>query len=135
VLPSTAEFALNVWAWQGRGDPLADEATARTGEIHWRWQLLRLQDGKADTMDDSKADAASVVLTSLADGEWYAALQGLENLRDRIERAGRTATDFVVEVRSHTLTADQQTTTLAQQWHAEMARWQQITMITLSDEQ
>ncbi len=37
ALDTRAEFALNVWGWatNGRG-------------VHWRWQLMRLQDGKAD---------------------------------------------------------------------------------------
>ncbi len=133
VLPSPAEFGLNVWAWQGRGDPLAEEAVARSGQIHWRWQLLRLQDGKADAMDDSKADAAPVPLTAVADGECYAALQGLENMRDRIERAGRSASDFAVEVRSQTLASAQRAAPLEKAWQAEVARWQQITLITLAD--
>jgi len=134
VLASQAEFGLNVWAWQGRGDPLAEDAAARSGQIHWRWQLLRLQDGKADSMDDSQADSAPLPLTTLADGECYAALQGLENMRDRIERAGRAAADFAVEVRSQTLAAAQMTAPLAQQWQAEVQRWQQVTLITIADE-
>jgi ATP-dependent DNA helicase DinG len=135
VLPSSAEFALNVWAWRGRGDPLADEETERAGPIHWRGQLLRLQDGKADTLEGGKATAAPPALTTPTDGECYAALQGLVNLRERIERAGRQARDFAVEVRSRTLETAQPTAALAAQWQTEISRWQQITLITIADEQ
>ena len=38
ALESEADFALNVW-----GETLGDEPG-----VGWRWQLLRLQDGKAD---------------------------------------------------------------------------------------
>ncbi len=134
VLPSSAEFGLNVWAWQGRGDPLAESTEERLGTIHWRWQLLRLQDGKADYLDDSKADRRSLPLTTVADGECCAALQGLENMRDRIERAGRSTTDFAVEVRSRTLASMQRSVPLEEAWQAEVARWQQITLLTLIDE-
>ncbi|MCB0108471.1 MAG: ATP-dependent DNA helicase, partial [Caldilineaceae bacterium] len=140
VLPSNAEFALNVWAWRGRGDPLADEATEREGAVHWRWQLLRLQDGKADIMDDAAADPSPFPLNTLADAECYAARQGLENLRERIERAGRATTGFAVEVRSQRLTMDPQTTDpqttsqvadLHQAWQEAAAQWQQLTLITI----
>lgn len=140
MLPSSAEFALNVWAWRGRGDPLADDDSEQAGKLHWRWELLRLQDGKADSFDDSSADVApishdAIPLNSEADAACYAALQGLENLCDRIERAGRATSDFAVEVRSHALsndaTAMQQLTPLYAKWQQGAARWQHVTLITI----
>lgn len=69
---STAEFALNLWAWRAKGDPLAEEGAEAT--LHWRWQLLRLQDGKAD-----EAQGRST-FTNIADAECFAALQALADL-------------------------------------------------------
>jgi ATP-dependent DNA helicase DinG len=135
VLPTSAEFALNVWAWRGRGDPLADDESERAGALHWRWQLLRLQDGKADTTTDSSAAVSPYPLTTTTEAECYAALHGLENLRERITRAGRATADFAVEVRSHTLIAppEQPTAPLSQQWQIELLRWRQVTLIAVDE--
>src|SRR5690606_28746232 len=43
ALPSQAEFALNVWATPVRGTVGLDDLNG--GQMRWRWQLLRLQDG------------------------------------------------------------------------------------------
>jgi ATP-dependent DNA helicase DinG len=83
ALESTADFALNVWAW-------AEDVDA---PIDWQWQLVRLQDGKADAAQGAAA------LPSQVAAEIHAAIAGLENLRDRIERAGRSPSDFQVELR------------------------------------
>jgi len=135
VLPSTAEFALNVWAWQGRGDPLADDEHERAGSLHWRWQLIRLQDGKADTMDDATANPPLISLNTPAVAETYAILQGLENLRDRIERAGRPTKNFAVEVRAHTLLTTEeimaQSGPFSLAWHNATTGWQTFTVLTL----
>ena len=43
TLATEAEFAVNVWAEVIESDP--------NKPVYWRWQLLRLQDGKADSGD------------------------------------------------------------------------------------
>ena len=91
-LESEAEFALNVWA-DSAADDADHEVEGGTRPIDWRWQLLRLQDGKADG-EQGLVDEVDVTA-----GEIYAAVMGLRNLRQRIERAGRDAEQFVVEVR------------------------------------
>ncbi len=107
ALSSPADFALNVRAWQGESaddviDMLDDEADDRAARpprpgrgapIDWQWQLVRLQDGKADV------GAGVAALPDLPAAEIHAAVAGLENLRERIERAGRAPADFHVELR------------------------------------
>ncbi len=126
-LASTAEFALNLWAWPMKGDPLADdEETGPT--MQWRWQLLRLQDGKADEAQGRSPFANG------ADAECFAALQALADLRNRIERAGRKASDFSVELRCATFepTAQASDSELTQTWQHEAARWQTITRLPIT---
>jgi ATP-dependent DNA helicase DinG len=79
-----AEFALNVWAKQNE---------ARSSEVGWRWQLVRLQDGRADNA------AGNLPTTDPLAGELHAIQQGLADLRRRIEGAGQSATRFSVEIR------------------------------------
>ncbi|MCB0044072.1 MAG: ATP-dependent DNA helicase [Caldilineaceae bacterium] len=80
------DFALNVWG-ETDGEP----------GVAWRWQLLRLQDGKSD--DDAGR------LTGSDDpvaGELHAARVGLDNLAARVRKAGRTPDEFGIEVRCGT---------------------------------
>jgi ATP-dependent DNA helicase DinG len=100
ALASQAEFALNVWAqtpslatnrWSITEDE--DSEPVEPSKITWRWQVLRLQDGKADSQE------GSAELSDLTAGELHAALLGLADLRGRIERAGRQASEFAVELR------------------------------------
>jgi ATP-dependent DNA helicase DinG len=107
ALTSQAEFALNVWAsaasvptnkWLLTEDEDTEPAEQSkignpNSKITWRWQVLRLQDGKADSQE------GSTDLPDLPAGELHAALLGLTDLRQRIERAGRKPTDFGVELR------------------------------------
>ena len=125
-LASTAEFALNLWAWPAKGDPLDDDEAERT--MQWRWQLLRLQDGKAD-----EAQGRSP-FTDVADAECFAALQALADLRNRIERAGRKASDFSVELRCAAFkpTGQSPDSEVAQTWQHEAARWQAITRLPIA---
>ncbi|RIK34725.1 MAG: hypothetical protein DCC55_32515 [Chloroflexi bacterium] len=88
ALQSQAEFALNVWA------------TEEGSSIQWGWRALRLQDGKADSQE-GRAD-----LPDQAAGELHAVVLGLADLRGRIERAGRKATEFCVEVRCSPAASD-----------------------------
>ena len=91
ALETRAEFAINVWAWaQEKGKP----------GLQWRWQLLRLLDGKADLQS-----GVAVELEEPAAGEWHAATLALQDLSDRIRRAGRKPEDFAVEIRCSALAA------------------------------
>lgn len=151
VLASPAEFALNVRSWEARAphedetasDPFGTPNSASGAEmLCWRWQLLRMQDGKADSAQGTAEDARSTsgeTLAGCAEGELYAILHGLENLRDRVERAARAAADFAVEIRCAQLDLTDpppalRQSTLYAQWETEMARWQQIHVILLPTE-
>ncbi len=84
ALETPAEFALNVWGEADEDEP----------DAVWQWQLLRLQDGKEDSATGILGDADAV------SGEIHAATVGLDNLRSRIEQAGRSPADFSVELRA-----------------------------------
>lgn len=82
ALSGQADFALNVFAQP-------DD----TAGLRWRWQLTRLQDGKAD-------EASGLLRQgSPTDAEITAAVAGLHNLRARIAKAGRRTHSFGVELR------------------------------------
>jgi ATP-dependent DNA helicase DinG len=124
------EFALNVWT---------SENGAPAGQVQWRWQLVRLQDGRADSASGSRPapDAAA--------GEIYAIHQGLADLRRRIEQAGQTTARFGVEIRCSAAAAARLTGTEAgpekdtgtdagadtgadaAHWSSEQAHWQSLT--------
>jgi ATP-dependent DNA helicase DinG len=111
------EFALNVWATQNAG----------LGSIGWRWQLVRLQDGRADSGDGVQALADPVA------GEIYAIRQGLGDLRQRIERVGHVANRYSVEIRCSAATAARLSdpaaalTMLSPDWDAEKSLWKTLT--------
>lgn len=113
ALSSSAEFALNVWAWSDaptlrfdeqpwdpRHQDADEDAPEQPGAFHWRWQVLRLQDGKAESQS-GRVEGVDAVAATL-----HAALLGLRDLRQRIERAGRKPSDFVVELRCPPATAE-----------------------------
>ena len=91
----TQSLPINVWVLPTDGSvfEVGDDMNGAEGagdnedvagrSVYWRWQLLRLQDGKADE-DEGFADAVD----SLADGEIFAMTEALANLRQRIEKAG-----------------------------------------------
>jgi ATP-dependent DNA helicase DinG len=93
ALNSSAEFALNVWAKPKASSKLVGLDDGANGTMRWRWQLLRLVDGKADSMDGvlQGVDAA--------EAEMHAMIAGLMDLKRRIEQAKRKPEDFSVEVR------------------------------------
>lgn len=140
VLDSQADFAINVWAAQVGADDdsefdfLADESVAETpGTIYWRWQLLRLQDCKADAETGVESD-----LPGPAAGEIHAAVAALRNLHARIERAGRTADAFGVELRcspdAAALVAETDSRDpLVLHWLAEKSRWKRVEIVELFD--
>ncbi len=131
ALNSSAEFGLNVWATatRQRVDLLDDEAEPQS-TIQWRWQLLRLQDGKADGQEGKSLDLADAI-----EGEIHAALLGLLDLRQRIERAGRPAKQFGVEVRCSQLAAAMMeqgpASELTRRWAAECSQWKAVQVLAL----
>ena len=111
------EFALNVWATQNAG---------LGSGIGWRWQLVRLQDGRADSGDGVQALADPVA------GEIYAIRQGLGDLRQRIERVGHVANRYSVEIRCSAATAARLSdpaaavTMSSPDWDAEKSLWKTL---------
>jgi ATP-dependent DNA helicase DinG len=93
ALNSGAEFALNVWAMPPAGSKLVGMGEGMAGATRWRWQLLRLMDGKADSMEGVLQGATQ------AEAELHAMIAGLMDLKRRIEQGKRKPNDFVVEVR------------------------------------
>ena len=105
ALANHVDFALNVWAWReepGTPDskPVATRPASSPG-VGWRWQLMRLQDGKAETQSGRAAE-----IDDLVHGEIQAAICGLNDLRQRIQRAGRDVGGYGVEVRCSRAAAD-----------------------------
>ena len=114
AIDGQAEFALNVW----------DGARDTPGQ--WRWQLVRLQDGRADSGSGRVEAEAEATQTEI-----HAALAGLSDLQGRIERAGHSPARFAVELRCSPATADLLAagiphTELAQRWAAGAGVWQAV---------
>ena len=123
ALESQSDFGLNVWAWEGKG---------LRGGINWRWRLLRFLDGKADNDEGKAADA-----DDLPNGEISAAIHGLQNLRERIEKAERSPQQFGVEVRASTAAIYQMESgdsPLVQQWATECALWKEIKLVPVESD-
>jgi len=121
---SPVDFALNV------------QAQTFGGNVEWRWQLLRLQDGKADSANGTLSKK-----TDVSAGEIEASTTGLRNLRERIEKAQRSPADFGVEVRCSAETAEQfkrvqegedsSHSPQLQAWGDEQARWQIVKVVAI----
>lgn len=112
AMETPADFALNVWA--------GDEDSRR-----WRWQLVRLVDGRAD-MRSGRADFDVGAYIEL-----QAALDGLHDLRQRIQSAGQSCGRYAVELRCSRATADALMAgidheKLAKQWAEAADGWQSI---------
>jgi ATP-dependent DNA helicase DinG len=140
ALLTQSEFALNVWAEELQGASgnwqVADKDSTRNSQpatrnsIRWRWQALRLQDGKADSQE------GIAELPDVAAGEIHAATLGLQDLRQRIERAGRQVSQFSVEVRcsegmATAVDNGEQAESLIQLWQIERQHWQSVKLLTL----
>jgi ATP-dependent DNA helicase DinG len=116
------EFALNVWATQDAG---------LGGNIAWRWQLVRLQDGRADSNDGVQTHSDTVA------AEIYAIQQGLGDLRQRVERGGHVSSRYSVEIRCSAATAAQlsspavEAAMLLEGWESEKARWKALTFASV----
>jgi ATP-dependent DNA helicase DinG len=116
------EFALNVWAAQN----------GASERVAWRWQLVRLLDGRADGAEGLQ------MLPNVVAGEIHAIEQGLQNLRGRIERGGHAPSRYSVEIRCSAATAailapgrpeaeaDTEVGSAPESWQAEQARWKAL---------
>ena len=119
--PAECEFALNVWAASGDDE-----------ETRWRWQLLRLQDGRADE------DAGEAPAGDTAAAAAYAAVQGLRNLAARVEQAKRSADLYGVELRCSPAAeawfmGGDGPADLRRTWEAERRRWKVVHVLPLID--
>ena len=95
------EFALNVWSAENAGSGNGTNGTA------WRWQLVRLQDGRADSGEGvhKASESSANAENGLVAAEIYAIQQGLSDLRRRIERGGHVPNRYSVEIRCSAATA------------------------------
>jgi ATP-dependent DNA helicase DinG len=119
ALNSRADFALNVQAW-----PVPKGAA-------WRWHLLRMQDGKADN------GAGQIKQGDLAQAEITAAIAGLADLKERIDRAGRKPNSFGVELRcsratEETLAGGDLPAPLQKKWINACAVWGAIHVLSVT---
>ncbi len=120
ALGSKADFGLNVAA-------VLDEETEET---NWRWQLVRLQDGKMDQQSSALAGC------SPPEAEIHAAVAGMRNLRSRIENAGRFTSGFGVELRcsaaaERRLAGGKLPSRLRSEWADECTAWGTLEIIGL----
>ncbi len=143
---SNSEFALNVWGGSQESkvrsqksgvkslkslEEIGGEARRTEAGLRWRWQLLRLNDGKADEKEGEATDLPDATASEL-----HAALEGLGDLQQRIERAGRSPKQFAVEIRC-TQAAKEAAETgrpygdLARRFAAACALWQQVGLVVV----
>ena len=123
ALNSSVEFALNVWAKPRPSSKLAsldDDLDSLTGAMRWRWQLLRLVDGKADSMEGVLQGA------SAAEAELHAMIAGLMDLKRRVEQGKRKPGDFAVEVRCSIPAAELAITGKAPGWAEARQLWREL---------
>ncbi len=124
ALRSPAEFALNVWAAPLRGMMGLDGSSGE--EMRWRWQLLRLQDGRADQGEGLLPGA------SAAQAELQAMVAGLADLQRRIEQAGRKPQQFGVEVRCSPEAVELAAHSAQREWSAARALWQVVHLVPIA---
>ncbi len=139
ALDSPAEFALNVWATAEPDDAvLSGKLRPAQPGVRWRWRLVRLSDGKADGQDGLLAETEGLTAgESLVAGEVQAAVAGLQNLQERIARAQRQTSEYVVELRcsvdaAKSLESAGAETLLLERWTAERARWRGVPVLALA---
>ena len=119
-LASQADFSLNV----------SVKENENTGDLEWRWQLTRLQDGRADEESGTRSNGET------SDAEIFAAVAGLGNLRARVSNAGHMTSSFGVELRcseetERRLGVGAQPPALHNQWLNERAAWKSLEIIGL----
>ena len=122
ALNSGAEFALNVWAKPSDSNKLMglDDAA---GTMQWRWQLLRLVDGKADSMDGVLQGV------TVAEAEMHAMIAGLMDLKRRVEQGKRKPNDFAVEVRCSQAAAELAITSKSSCWGEARQVWGELQFV------
>jgi ATP-dependent DNA helicase DinG len=134
ALDSQVDFSLNVRTFPGPPP-------------QWQWELVRLQDGRRDVAMGNVADDGAPAsgagngdgVDFVTVGELTAIFEGLRNLRQRIEGAGRVPEQFGVEIRcgQATLQAldhpndDPMRQPLMEAVVAESVRWKAIHLIGL----
>ncbi|NJN84681.1 MAG: ATP-dependent DNA helicase [Caldilineaceae bacterium] len=133
ALDSCAEFALNVWSTTN------DSPTPKAERAGWRWQLLRLQDGKSDSQDGVLDQAVDLPGDQTLLSEIHAILDGLENLRRRIELAGHRADQYCVEVRCQPATTERlheedAVDPLWRTWDEMRSRWKDVNLIAVDQD-
>ncbi len=116
-LETKAEFALNVWATPVISSKLVGLDVGNPGGVRWRWQLLRLLDGKADSADGLLQGVEPPA------AELHAAIAGLMDLKRRIEQAQRSPNDFTVEVRCSMAAAELALTGKTPAWSEARRVW------------
>lgn len=124
ALGSQAEFALNVWAAPVE-EGLRNQVSA-TRPMRWRWQLLRLLDGKADRAD------GVVEVADTAQAEVHAMLAGLADLQRRVEQGNRRPDQFAVEIRCAPATVTWLQEHQRPAWEAVQRTWRQVQVLGLS---
>ena len=116
-----AEFALNVWT-EPAGRSVLD---AITSGQRWRWQLLRLHDGKADQGEGTLTNATPV------EAELHAMIEGLGDLRRRVEQAHKSPRAYAVEVRCGLDAAEFAVTGDVAGWAAVRDLWRSVSFVPL----
>lgn len=144
VMESRAEFALNVWVrpdasgglgsgglgsggWSNGGlDDDGLDFGASGDSLRWRWQLLRLQDGKTDQAD------GTVSGLSPQEAELHAIIAGLGDLQRRVEQAKRSPRDFAVEIRCSLPAAEYAITHKPPAWQAVRYLWRTVDFVCVA---
>ena len=119
-----AEFALNVWA-EPAGRANGTVLDAITAGQRWRWQLLRLHDGKADRGEGTLTNATP------AEAELHAMIEGLGDLQRRVEQAHKSPRAYAVEVRCGLDAAELAVAGDLTAWLAARAPWRSISFVPL----
>lgn len=119
TLDRRVDYALNLWAGLETSGGLA----GGTVRARWSRQLLRLSDGRADRRDGYAGDV------SLPEAEVAALLDGLLDLRRRIEAARRAPGDYGVEVRCSQATVRYLETTPPPAWPELCAAWREVAFV------
>ena len=121
-----AEFALNVWVEPARATGTMLDAI--TAGQRWRWQLLRLHDGKADQGEGTLTNATPV------EAELHAMIEGLGDLRRRVEQAHKSPRTYAVEVRCGLDAAELAVTGDDAGWRAVRDLWRSVSFVPLRRE-
>lgn len=125
VMESRAEFALNVWVRPDHSGGLGDDLDfgAPGDALRWRWQLLRLQDGKSDQGDGTVNNLAP------DEAEVHAMVEGLSDLQRRVEQAKRSPRDFAVEIRCSLSAAEYAIMHKPPTWQAVRYLWRTVDFV------